>query len=194
MALLTSTLLWSATAALAQTKPAEQPATPAGKAPVNADAAVLKDFTDRVAKYMALHQEAVKTAPPMKETTQPAEILNAQRGLAAAIRAKRPDAKPGDIFTPEIRARFRRLLSPTVKGEDGQDAKAILKDDAPVNVALKVNSDYPQSKTLPTVPAKLLLSLPTLPEALEYRVFDKHLILRDAPANIIVDYIPNALP
>jgi hypothetical protein len=59
---------------------------------------------------------------------------------------------------------------------------------------LKVNSDYPEGKTLPTVPAKVLLNLPTLPKTLEYRFVDKHLILRDTPANIIVDYIPNALP
>ena len=193
-AVVTSALLWSAVPAVAQTKPAEPSAAPAGKAPVNADAAALKDFTDRVAKYVSLHEEAVKTAPPQKQTTEPAEILNAQKALAAAIRAKRADAKPGDIFTPEIRAQFRRLLSPTVKGEDGQDAKAILKDDAPVNVPLKVNSDYPEGKTLPTVPAKVLLNLPTLPKTLEYRFVDKHLILRDTPANIIVDYIPNALP
>jgi hypothetical protein len=106
----------------------------------------------------------------------------------------RAGAAPGEIFTPEIRAGFRRLLSPQLKGEDGQDAKAIMKDDAPAAVALKVNADYPENKTLATVPAKLLLNLPTLPEAVEYRFVDKHLILRDAQANIIVDFIPNAIP
>jgi hypothetical protein len=161
---------------------------------VNHDAAVLKDFTDRVNKYVALHNDAVKASPPMKQTTEPAELLNAQKGLAATIRAKRAGAAPGEIFTPEIRTRFRRLLSPQLKGEDGQDAKAIMKDDAPAAVALKVNADYPENKTLATVPAKLLLNLPTLPEAVEYRFIDKHLILRDAQANIIVDFIPNAIP
>lgn len=167
---------------------------PLAKPTVNPDAATLKDFTDRVTKYVALHNDAAKGVPPMKTTTEPEQIVAAQKALAAAIRAKRPDAAYGDIFTPEIRAKFRRLLSPQVKGEDGRDAKAILKDDAPVGVPLKVNADYPEGKTLPTVPAKLLLNLPTLPKEVEYRFVDKHLILRDAQANIIVDFIPNALP
>ena len=62
-----------------------------------------------------------------------------------------------------------------LKGEDGRDAKAVVKDDAP------------------TVPSNLLLNLPTLPKEVEYRIIEKHLILRDTEANIIVDYIPNAI-
>ena len=71
--------------------------------------------------------------------------------------------------------------------------KEILKDDAPKAVPLKVNSTYPEGAALPTVPSNLLLSLPTLPEELEYRIVDKNLILRDVQANIIVDFIPNAI-
>jgi len=179
--------------AAAQSAPA-QPVTAAGKAPVNADATVLKDFNDRITKYVALHNAAVKELPPMKQTTNPQEIVSAQKALAAKIREKRSGAAPGDIFTPEIRTRFRAMLSPTLQGEDGHDAKAILKDDAPTAVPLKVNADYPEGKTLPTVPAKLLLNLPKLPKEVEYRFVDRHLILRDAQANIIVDFIPNALP
>jgi hypothetical protein len=43
------------------------------------------------------------------------------------------------------------------------------------------------------VPANLLANLPQLPEDVEYRIVDKHLILRDVDANIIVDYIPDAI-
>ena len=35
--------------------------------------------------------------------------------------------------------------------------------------------------------------LPQLPEAVEYRIIGKTLIIRDVDANIIVDYIPNAI-
>jgi hypothetical protein len=38
------------------------------------------------------------------------------------------------------------------------------------------------------VPVTLLLNLPRLREELEYRIVDKHLILRDVQANIIVDF------
>jgi hypothetical protein len=37
------------------------------------------------------------------------------------------------------------------------------------------------------------MSLPKLPEQLEYRLVGKTLIIRDVEANIIVDFVPNAL-
>jgi hypothetical protein len=37
-------------------------------------------------------------------------------------------------------------------------------------------------------------NLPKLPKGLEYRVAGKALALREMDANIVVDYIPNALP
>jgi hypothetical protein len=58
---------------------------------------------------------------------------------------------------------------------------------------LKVNAKYPQDQPLPTVPPNVLAALPKLPEELEYRIVKKDLILRDVHANLIVDYIPNAI-
>lgn len=161
-------------------------------APPNPDALVQQDFKERVDKYVELHNKAAKDVP-LKPTNNPAEIKAAQDALAERIRSARADARPGDIFSPEIRARFRELLAPTLKGEDGRDAKAIVKDDAPPSISYKVNARYPEGAPLPTVPAKLLLNLPPLPKQVEYRIIDKHLILRDVDANIIVDYIPNAI-
>jgi hypothetical protein len=68
-----------------------------------------------------------------------------------------------------------------------------MKEDAPAKVPLKVNATYPEGKPLPTVPPNILENLPQLPEDLEYRIIDKHLILRDVDANLIIDYIPNAI-
>ena len=60
---------------------------------------------------------------------------------------------------------FRRLLAPELKGEDGRDAKAVLKDDAPApgSVPFKVNAKYPENQPRPSVPANLLLKLPLCP-------------------------------
>ena len=90
---------------------------------------------------------------------------------------------------------FRRLLRPELKGEDGRDAKAVLRDDAPAagTVSFKVNAPYPEGQPLPTVPANLLLTLPTLPDPLEYRIVGQHLLLLDTKAGLIVDYILNAI-
>jgi hypothetical protein len=85
------------------------------------------------------------------------------------------------------------VLAPELKGHDGAHAKEILKDDAPLSVPLKVNAPYPEGKALPTVPASLLMNLPKLPTELDYRIVGKHLILRDTGADLIVDFMLNAV-
>ena len=187
-----------------QAPPAAQP--PAEKKPVatpvadqaravgaNPDAAVLQSFKARVDAYMKLRKEAVKGAPSLKETNDPAKIKAAQDAMSMQIRAARATAQHGDIFTPEISAKFRRLLNPELKGDDGRDAKAIIKDDAPTNITFKVNAKYPEGASVPTVPANLLVNLPTLPEPLQYRIVEKHLILVDEDADVILDYALNII-
>jgi len=100
-----------------------------------------------------------------------------------------------DIFFPEIRPVFRRLLAPKLKGEDGRDAKAVIKDDAPApgTVPFKVNAKYPENQPIPSVPANVLLTLPPLPAPLEYRIVGQHLLLLDTAADLVVDYILNAI-
>jgi hypothetical protein len=66
-------------------------------------------------------------------------------------------------------------------------------DEVP-KVPLVVNAVYPKEQPLSTMPASMLEALPTLPDGLEYRFVGKHLILRDTKANIIVDFIYNAVP
>ena len=157
---------------------------------VNADALVLQDFKQRIDKYMELHKRLEKDTPPLKKVDDPAKIQASQQALAAAIRSERAGAKQGDIFTPEIAARFRKLLRPEVN-EPG--TKATIKDDNPGAIPFKVNGPYPSKEPLSTVPPNVLASLPPLPKDIEYRFVNKHLILRDARANLIIDYIPNAL-
>ena len=159
----------------------------------NQDAVVLKDFNDRVAAYMKMRDKLKDDGPRMKETKEPAEIKASQEALAARLREARKDARPGEIFTPEIRAKFRRLMSPEMKGAEGRETKAAIEEDAPDGVKFKVNATYPEAEALPTMPPNVLAALPQLPEDLEYRIIDKHLILRDVHANVIVDYIPNVI-
>lgn len=66
--------------------------------------------------------------------------------------------------------------------------------DSEALLQVKVNAKYPEAQPLPTVPANLLLNLPPLPEPLEYRIVEKRLILLDSAADLVVDYVPNAIP
>jgi hypothetical protein len=175
----------------------------------NPDAIVLADFQKRVDTYMAIHKDAAKDAPALKETNNPAEIKTKQEALGAKIRAARATAKQGDIMTPEIQNKFRRLMYPVVtdpapQGTSGKEVKKDIKEELKENteerkeeggkpVVLKVNATYPPDTPLPTTPPQLLMNLPKLPEQLEYRIVGKNLIIRDVEANIIVDFVANAI-
>ena len=175
----------------------------------NPDALVLADFQKRIDSYMAIHKEAAKDAPALKQTNNPAEIKTAQDALGARIRAARATAKAGDIMTLEIQNKFRRLMYPVVtapapQGTAGRAVKADVKEELKENseerkeeggkpVPLKVNATYPNDTPLPTTPPQVLMNLPKLPEQLEYRIVGKNLIIRDVEANIIVDFVPNAI-
>ena len=175
-------------ACAAQAQPSTPPTTKA-----NPDALVLLEFRQRVDKYVELHKQAAKKSPPLKQTNDSAKIKAAQQVLADTIQSARQGAQPGDIFTPEVRKKFKQLLYPELKGPDGRETKAIIKDDAPAAVPLKVNSHYPEAAPLSTVPHNLLARLPRLPAQVEYRIAGKALLLRDVDANLIVDFIPNAI-
>ena len=189
-------------------RPAPAPQTPADAARkageaktstdpgVNPDAALMADFKARVDKYADLHKQLAKGGAAQKESSDPQKIADAKAWLQAKVQGARADAKHGDIFTPPMRNKIRRLLAPELKGEEGRDTKEILKDDAPApgSIKFQVNAKYPDSQPLPTVPANLLLNLPAVPEPLEYRIVEKYLILLDTAADLVVDYVPNAIP
>jgi hypothetical protein len=157
-----------------------------------ADAKLLQDFKERVDKYVSVRKKADDNTPALKKTTEPAEIKSAQDALAQRIRTLNVNAKHGDVFSPEISAYLKRLLRPEVADKGTKDA---IKEDAPDSVPyLKANAVYPDKEPLSTVPPNVLMSLPTLPEDIEYRFVGKHMILRDVRANLIIDYIPNAIP
>lgn len=159
--------------------------------PAPKDPKLAADFAARVEKYVELRKKADDSAPPLKETRDPAKIKAAQQALVERIGAARSDAKQGDIFTPEIAAYFRHLMRPESK-ETG--TKEIMKEDKVGTVPFKINGPYPDEKPLVTAPPNILGALPPLPKDIEYRFVGKHLILRDSRANSIIDYMLNAIP
>lgn len=162
-----------------------------------ADAQALATMNDRVKDYVALHLEIEKSLPKLSNEATPEQIDKNQREFERKIRETRATAKPGDIFTAEARPVIMRLLAAVFGGPDGQQLKASIMDENPVNpVALKltVNSRYPDTVPLTSVPPQVLQTLPKLTEDLEYRFVGDWLILLDAHAHIIADFIEDALP
>lgn len=170
---------------------AEQKAT---ASPDNPDSAILADFNARLDNYVKKQRALLKDSPVAEDAT-PAQIKARQDTLAAELRAARKDAKQGDIFTPQVADLFKRLMYPEVKGPDGKETKQALGEDGEVaQVKLEVNATYPATEPLATTPSNLLANLPQLPMDVEYRITNKrHLVLRDVDANIIVDFIYNAI-
>jgi len=149
------------------------------------------DLQTRAKQYMDFRKKVAGTAPRPTET--PAKITTSRRELADKIRVARAGVQQGAIFTPEIADYVRRQIASTLAGPDGGKIRASLQHAEPVNITLQVNESYPENVPLQSTPPSLLLNLPELPKGLEYRLVGRELVLRDVDANIIVDYVPNAL-
>lgn len=180
-------------ATTSEQKPVQQPVNEA-RSLTTADAEALAEFNERVTKYSELHRKLEATLPALPKETTPEVIEEHQRALEKLIRAERRNAAHGDIITPATRRLFRRLLSRVFAGNEGQELRATILDDNPGKIALTANSRYPDGVPLSTVPPQVLSALPKLPEELEYRFIGERLILLDAHAHTIADFMDDAFP
>lgn len=183
-------------AGVLQTPEQDQAAAKASIAALSdAERAQLKSFSDRVKAYVNMQ----KQLPPYKLTPSKdvTKLEEQRKALRDALQKARPNAKQGEIFTPEVAAVFRKLLRSTMNGAEGPKIRASLNHAEPIGPRdLTVNGVYPNlnGQPLQSVPPTLLLNLPILPKGVEYRITGHTLSLRDADANMVVDYLPDALP
>ena len=159
----------------------------------------LRHFEKAVAEYAELQAKQLARLGP-RVPADAGKTLAAQKALARAIAAKRAGAKPGDVFRPGVRPLFRRLVAAQLQGPEAIDARRTLlegnpgEDEPPVPVDVRVNAIYPAGAARSTMPPSVLLTLPPLPPALEYRFVGRDLILLDTVAQLIVDFLPAAAP
>lgn len=163
--------------------------------PVNPHSVAIQDFEKRVDDYMKLRKAAGAKVPRLKTSDAPGKISDHEQSLAARIREARPDARRGDIFTPEIASEFQRLIGVAMATpKDSARVKKSLKHAEPVRLKLRVNDSYPSHVPLQSTPPSLILNLPKLPQELEYRIAGQDLAIRDVEANLVVDYMAGAIP
>jgi hypothetical protein len=156
---------------------------------------IFADFARRLDAYTTLRKRLTDSVGDLDPTKSQEEIATRAVSLGNAIIAARPQAKQGDIFSPEvaaflatlIRQEYKRRSEPVLETRGDQQEE--LPDFEP-----KVNQIYPTTHPLATFPPALLPVLPPLPEEIEYRIVRDHLILRDIEANVILDFIPGAVP
>jgi hypothetical protein len=153
-----------------------------------------------VKAYLDLRKHLTKELPKLPDRATPEQIAAHKLRLREAIQRARADAKPGDILVASARPHLLKAVRAETRGAPGKTAKnTIMKDNpkapgVPGDVKLRVNAPYPADAPVTTVPPDLLLRLPTLPQPLEFRFVGRALILRDAEAAIVLDYLPDALP
>ena len=148
----------------------------------------------RLKEYVELHSNLERTLPKLPDDATPQQIDRNQRQLEQLVREARRTAKQGDLFTPEARPVIKRLLATVFGGPEGKQLKDSIMDENPVGVRVTVNGRYPDTVPVSTVPPQVLQTLPKLSEDMEYRFIGDRLILLDAHAHIIADFIDHALP
>lgn len=160
---------------------------------VNPRAEAMTAFQARAEAYMTLHERVADGMPPLEETDDPVKITAREKALGAAIRKARAGAREGEIFGEGARPLFEEILREDWE-ERSKRSKHAIEAQVPDSPGVKVNEVYPELRLLATVPPVLLQRLPTLPDGLEYRLFGRHLILRDTTANLVVDVLRDVLP
>jgi hypothetical protein len=160
----------------------------------------IEEFLEEVQEYLEDRRKAREELPKLKDKAEPEDVTAYAKGLADNIRERRRGAKQGDVFTPRLARAFRRIFARELS-RSGHDRKVVLTEGNPTGdeermpaPKVAVNAQYIPAAPLSTVPPTLLLALPTLPEEVEYRFVGRSLILRDSVANLIIDFIPNAVP
>jgi hypothetical protein len=152
------------------------------------DAATLADFRKRVDGYAALRSRLEVGLPPLVVTEDADAIERFEHDLSDRLRHARPSRR-GQLFTPAMAKQVKRLL----RARLNEATLAAMMDDSPGEFDVDVNATYSKLRPLATMPANLLAALPDLPPDLEYRFVGRHLILRDARANMIIDEVPHAI-
>jgi hypothetical protein len=160
----------------------------------NEEARDLKAFAYNVQEYIKMQKGLKASLPALNPTKDAARIIEHQHALAGKIAQARRAARQGDIFTPEVAERFRKIIDRTFHGSEGRLARRTIRpDNLSKVVALHVNDVVPEEIPLTTTPPTLLLRLPKLPLELTYRIVGHDLTLQDTEARLIVGLIPNAI-
>jgi hypothetical protein len=158
------------------------------------DTAVVEEFQHRLRQYDAVPQRLDASLPVQSVSSNPTVIIAIVEAHQEAMRAERLTARQGDMFFPTITELFRRWILESLHGMTADEFLVMItEDDAPPMAPPSVNASYPDGGALTTMPPQLLQVFPRLPSGLEYRFIDRDLILWDSHANLIIDFIPEAL-
>jgi hypothetical protein len=185
-------IVWMALLVIAAALTAPRALFPRQAAPDNRG---LREFSDRVEAYEKVREKAEKSLPKFKKNSKQEVIAVQQQALVTKIRELRSTAQRGDIFTVSATEAIAQTIKAVFTGPDAHRVQNTIQTGEPLRgFEVQVNQRYPDSLPFTTVPATLLRKLPRLPDEVAYRILGSDLLLVDRKANLIVDFIPNAIP
>jgi len=153
----------------------------------------LKDFETRLNGYVALRAKLAKELKPLSPTPSASDLAARQESLAAALRQSRKMAKQGDLIPTTVATQLRNVVKADFQQRTPDARQAAFSEVANAGTPV-INRTYPAEAALPTVPPLLLAKLPVLPDNLQYRFIDRHLVILDGDTELIIDYVSNVLP
>ena len=159
-----------------------------------AEKAATQAFENQVKDYVKLRNQVKDQAPKLSKNATPEQIDAYRTTMEEALRNARKGVKRGDLFTADIASFIRRTLKQEFQGKDRKDIRDIAFETELQGVVLRVNYPYAQSAELSEMPATLLAKLPQLPKEVRYRFVGRNLLLVDRESNVILDFMPDALP
>lgn len=156
---------------------------------------VLQLYVERTTPYRTLAAQSAERVPDKEKANVGAEaaVRVRQVSLTEMLKTKvRPSAKQGDLFSSAAKrikdrvaaayaSPLRDLLLDSL-AEQQEDSARVVK------VVIHEHADVPQ------VPPLLHELLPPTPREIEYTFTGRTLILRDRDADVVLDYLPGALP
>jgi len=190
--LLVSSLVWGAAVALGQKTQNAALAEPVVVSP--ADKAAIEAFEKQVKAYIELRNKVRANAPKLSKDSTPEQIQAYRTALELSLRNARPNAKRGEFFLPATADFIRRTLKTEFQGQERQELREKIFEMETKSVVMRVNYPYPHSAEFSEMPAVLLAKLPQLPKELRYRFVGRSMLLVDRESDVIIDFMPDALP
>ena len=158
------------------------------------DAAAIQVFLQNVDRYVTLRTEAASTIPAARAFDPWAFLFRVEK-LSEAIRARRSDARVGDIFTFEVRIALRAIIDRSICAQGltaDEVIRGIEEETVPGALPPAINKPFPwQFEAM--MPPYLLAHLPKLPRGIQYRIVGRDLVLIDLESTLVVDILREAL-
>lgn len=172
-------------------------AIPAAQFPeVESFRAALKTYVDQTQTFRKAAADQAEAVPNQTSADGSEQAVRVrQRMLAEAIQTTvRPTAQPGDVLSADVAELIRRELATAFAGPKGDLIRDGLRDQIEEQETPPTTIAINQVVAVPRVPPSMLETLPQLPQQVEFAFSGRMLILRDVDADVVVDFIRDAVP